>query len=347
MILFLKSRRAFKLWRTLIQSLTLVWLGVGARLLGAEPVVLQSIDLKLVKIPAGEFLMGAEVDPQVTFSHFPNINPAPLQWELPRRKVRIVNDFFIGQCEVTLKQFSAFYDDAKYKLEIERDGESSYGYAPNTYFTTASTEYRPWAPGAWKPEGDHPAIYVTWNDAVAFCDWLTKREGLKFRLPTEAEWEYACRAGTASYFSFGDDASKLALYGNVADADRKALFPKAMVLALDERGKETRQRIPFPFLAEHDGYAWTSPVGKYKPNAFGVYDMHGNVWEWCLDHDSINYNTDLPMDDPISNVGPRRVIRGGAFNTPAQLARCAKREFMNPSDRRPSVGFRVVCERTR
>ncbi len=251
----------------------------------------------------------------------------------------------MGQHEVTLGQFLKFYHDAKYKVEIERDGKPSWGYENGKLIE--SNRFRPWAPLAWKPEMDHPVIYVSWNDAVAFCEWLSKKEGRTYRLPTEAEWEYACRAGSDSRYHFGDDQEELVRFGNVADKDRQIDSEKdgskSVIASFDEDGKKTDTDIPYPFLSRRDGYAWTSPVGKFRPNAFGLYDMHGNAWEWCSDWYDEKYYETSPEDDPQGpRSGSSRVARGGGFgNTPVNL-RCARRHDAGPSYRNCSSGFRVV-----
>src|SRR5690606_18353112 len=109
-----------------------------------------------------------------------------------------------------------------------------------------------------------------WNDAVAMARWLSETEGATYRLPTEAEWEYACRAGARGRYQFGDDPQALLRVANVFDADAAANWPRWSAHA----------------LAGHDGFAFTAPVGSFAPNAFGLYDMHGNAWEWTADwHD--------------------------------------------------------------
>jgi len=243
-----------------------------------EPdVITNSIGMKLVRIPAGEFMMGAEEDRDATMNAFPSAGPALLPREWPRHKVRITKSFYMGEYEVTLGQFMTFLREAGYKIDAERDGKPMTGYGKNGEIIE-STAFRPWAPG-WKIEPDHPVGYVSWNDALAFCDWLSRKEDKKYRLPTEAEWEYACRAGTSSRYHSGNDPEELIGSANVADADRAAEFPGKKADVFDKSGKKTGKQIPYPFLSGHDGYAWTAPVGRFRPNRFGLYDMHGNSWE--------------------------------------------------------------------
>ncbi len=299
--------------------------------------------MKLVLIPAGEFMMGAEESRAETLKCFPSCDPKWLEGELPRHRVRITHPFYLGQYTVTLGELLAFCRDAHYKLEMERDGKPSRGYNAEAKLIEA-TDFRPWAPG-WEIGRDHPAVYVSWNDAVAFCDWSSKREGKTYRLPTEAEWEYACRAGTSSRYYFGNDPEELVYYANAADADRAAICGNELIASFDQQGRRTDTRIPFPFLKGRDGYAWTAPVGKFRPNAFGLYDMHGNVWQWCSDWYDEHYYQSAPADDPKGpDAGSSHVVRGGSFrNIPARL-RCACRSHDAPSYRFCSVGFRVACE---
>ncbi len=317
--------------------------GLLAHQAGAAEQTVNSIGMKLVLVPSGEFMMGAEEEPADTLQAFPYARRAWLDGELPRHRVRITEPFYMGIYEVTLRQFLVFYHAARYKTDAERDGKPSWGYNRDGVFIE-STTFRPWAPG-WKIAQDHPAVYVSWNDAVAFCDWLSKKEGKKYRLPSEAEWEYACRAGTDTRYSCGNDAQGLVRVGNVADEDNRRHWPKATIFAFD-KGTNENTKIPFPHLSGRDGYTYTAPVGKFRPNAFGLYDMHGNAWEWCADWYDEHYYESSPTDDPKGpSAGALRVLRGGGWNLTAVNDRCAYRADDGPAYRGLNTGFRVVCER--
>ncbi len=157
---------------------------------------------------------------------------------------------------------------------------------------------------------------------MAFCDWLSQREGKRYRLPTEAEWQYACRAGTMTRFASGDDEDGLLAVGNVADAGLGALGIKG-----------------------RDGYPFTAPVGRFRPNGFGLYDMHGNAGEWCSDWYDKEYYKTSPAENPHGpHTGSSRVLRGGAWVYDAVGCRSAARGAEEPALRLYLDGFRVVCE---
>jgi formylglycine-generating enzyme required for sulfatase activity len=185
---------------------------------------------------------------------------------------------------------------------------------------TASWERPPW------PQTDkHPAIFLSWNDADAFVKWLSAKEGKRYRLPTEAEWEYVCRGGTDTNFWWGDQPDTTGKVANVADEAFRKFFP---VLQM---GWET-----------DDGHAFTSPVGSYQPNQFGIHDVIGNAWEWVNDFYS---DPAEPVVDPQGPpTGVDKIARGGGFGNPTGQCTCAYRFRDLPENRFSGTGFRVVLE---
>jgi sulfatase modifying factor 1 len=185
-----------------------------------------------------------------------------------------------------------------------------------------------WRNAGFTQGDDHPVVNVTWNDAIEFCKWLSEKERKEYRLPSEAEWEYACRAGTTTAYVGGDDPETLATYGNVADGTAKAKFP-----GLDST------------ISARDGYVFTAPVGEFRANAFGLHDMHGNVWEWCRDWYRKDYE-ELGVDDPVNlAAGSERVFRGGSWASYAVNCRSSLRSYQEPTVRSYYLGFRVVRAR--
>jgi formylglycine-generating enzyme required for sulfatase activity len=292
--------------------------------------------MKLVRIPPGEFLMGSPEPLEVLSRAYPNyefVRIAELGDDRPAHKVRITKAFYFGIHEVTIGQFKQFVEESSYRTEAERDGTGGYGIDLKT---------REWVPGrrpeySWRNPGfpqrdDHPVVNVTWNDAMAFCRWLGQKERQTYRLPTEAEWEYACRAGTTSRYHCGDLPESLAKAANIYDASSRKVFP--------EWGRYA--------LKSDDGYPFTAPVGSFRPNAFGLYDMHGNVWEWCSDWYDEHYYARSPIDDPQGPPSGRlRVRRGGGWHGWPLYVRSAFRNFNTPQSRYLNLGLRVVREEGR
>ncbi len=167
---------------------------------------------------------------------------------------------------------------------------------------------------------------INWDDANAFCRWLSGKEREEYRLPTEAQWEYACRAGTSSRYAFGENEESLKGSANVADASFLTKYADA-TWSVDWDDK-------FPF---------TAPVGSFKPNSFELYDMHGNVWEWCSDWYGRDYFQVSTVEDPTGpDSGERRVLRGGAFTNRNKFVRSADRDSFRPKYRYNFTGFRIV-----
>ena len=239
--------------------------------------------------------------------------------------MRITKPFYLGTYHVTRGQFRQFVKDSGYKTDAEKgDNPGAWGWDAEKKTFGFNKDYS-WRNAGFEQTDEHPVVNVSWNDAVAFCKWLSKKEGKTYRLPTEAEWEYACRAGTTTRYYSGDDPETLAKVGNVADAAAKAKFPDWKLT-----------------IKANDGYVFTSPVGKFKPNAFGLYDMHGNAWQWCADWYDESYYTKSPTDDPTGpSTGSLRVGRGGSWDDGAGDCRSAYRSGIGPGLRGDYLGFRA------
>ena len=253
--------------------------------------------LELVRIPAGEFVMG---DP----------NGYPDEW--PQSRVKIAKPFWMGKVEITNQQFAAFDPghDSGYISVYNKDQS-----------TRGETAGRP----------GQPVIRVTWQQAMAFCRWLSKKTGERVTLPTEAQWEYACRAGAATAMAYGAVDADFGKFANLADERVTALC----------RG-DSPKWIP-SIKAVNDGAVVTENVGKYTPNAWGLYDMHGNVFEWTLTTYK-PYPYDVADGRDSGDLEGRKVVRGGSFYDRPKRARSAFRLGYPVWQKVYSVGFRVVME---
>lgn len=240
-----------------------------------------SVGMTFVRVPAGQFEMGSPpTDPDAT--------PA----EKPRHAVTISKPFEIVRHEVTQAQWEAVM------------GSSPYTSArSNPFYGLPGMAERIRQPA-------NPAT-VSWNDAQAFIAKLNQREGhRRYRLPTEAEWEYAARAGTTTIYSFGDDVRQLGTYA---------------------------------WFGEDFATGSTHPVGSKSPNAWGLYDVHGNAWEWVQDWYDDSYYARSPATDPTGpSSGKGKVVRGGSWHVTSGSWRTAFRKSYEPDYRGISIGFRVV-----
>ena len=298
---------------------------------GGKKQITNSIGMKLVLIPAGEFKMGSGESAEATAAFFNKtygkdlLKASFFADEHPQHRVRITKPFYLGTYHVTRGQFRQFVKDTGYKTGAEKGkNPGAFGWDSDKKEFGFNAKYS-WRNAGFEQTDEHPVVYVSWNDAVAFCKWLSKKEGKSYRLPTEAEWEYACRAGTTTRYYSGDDPETLAKVGNVADAAAKAKFPD---------WKYT--------IKANDGYVFTAPVGKFKPNAFGLYDMHGNAWQWCADWWA-DYYAKSPADDPTGpDTGDGRVLRGGSWLLGPRDSRSARRRGSAPGLRGDGAGFRVA-----
>ncbi len=208
-----------------------------------------------------------------------------------------VDDFYIGKYEVTNEQFKKFKKD-------HNSGSSD---------------------GMNLDEDKQPVVNVSWMDGVAFAAWLSEKSGQNYRLPTEAEWEYAARAGSTASRFWGDDPDQACTYANVADLSAKAKRPKWTAFVCD------------------DGHVVAAPVGSFKPNDFGLYDILGNTWEWCEDVYNSEAYGKLPKDNPVyRGSGEYRVMRGGGWSNGPLGIRSSHRVGLSPDFGHHALGLRLV-----
>ncbi len=287
--------------------------------------------ISLLLIPPGEFSMGStQGERDSMLQLFSTAKPENFADET-QHQVRITQPFYLAAHEVTVGQFRQFFSEMGYKTEAETDGQGGWGWNDSTgKFEGRDVKYN-WRSTGFTQDDTHPVVNVTWNDAQKFCQWLSGKEGKIYSLPTEAQWEYACRAGTAAAWFNGDDPEGLALVGNVMDATAKA---------------KLTNYSSYTYISARDGYVFTSPVGKFRANNFGLYDMHGNVWEWCQDWYGAKYYDQLAgpvSDDPQGDNSEQkyRVLRGGSWFNDAWNTRSADRNGNSPVVRYSNDGFRV------
>ncbi len=287
----------------------------------------------LVEVPAGEYNMGSQESAADLVKAFPASGKGPEYFadEYPSHPVRITHPFYMGRYEVTVGEFKQFIEDSGYKTEAEADGEGGWGYDAEAQRCVGRRPRFSWRDAGY-PQTDHfPVINVSWNDAVAFCQWLSKKDGRAYRLPTEAEWEYADRAGMRTRYSSGDSPSTLPEIGRMIDPVRHPQFGHVQEIE----------------ILSGDGTAFPVAVGGYKPNAFGLYDMHGNAWEWTNDWYGEDYYSKSPVDDPKGPLeGDVKVRRGGGWNSFPLWARSAFRNWNSVDSRCVNLGFRVVATKS-
>ena len=240
-----------------------------------------SVDMEFMRVAAGRFQMGSGEDTREA-----------IDAEKPRHEVTISRPFCLGRFEVTQQQWEAVMGSNPYELDRS-----------NPYYNLPGMAERITRP-------DHPAT-VSWNDAQRFIRRLNAEErGDRYRLPTEAEWEYAARAGTTTPYSFGTEEDELGSYA---------------------------------WFGEDFDTGGTHPVGRKRPNPWGLHDVHGNAWEWVNDVFDPDYYAASPSVDPTGPAeGPARVVRGGSWHVTSDSWRTAFRKDYEPDYRGISIGFRVL-----
>lgn len=254
------------------------------------------LEPQMVSIPAGQFLLGSTGE-QASQAAKSGLNQGVAQWEQPQRTIEL-SDFLIGKYPITMREYQMFVRDANYPSPRGWDGDQ---------FP--------------KDKGDHPVVLVSWEDAIAYCKWLSKRSGKKYRLPTEAQWEKAARGTEGQIWSWGN------------------------------------QYEPNRANTEEEGIGDTTPVGHYSPQGdspYGCADMNGNVSEWCGDWFMRHAYHQIPVSDPKDPQGPgrsergdARAVRGGSFLCNSIDARCTRRFRQAQRFRNEDIGFRVVLLESR
>ncbi len=292
-----------------------------------KTVVTNSIGMKLVRIPAGEYMMGSlksEMDwLRLTFKK--TWREGHKQWfqdELPLHPVRITRPFFMGATAVTVGQFRQFVKETAHKTDAEKgDGGMIFSKTEGRWVPRKEMK---WDSPPWKIADDQPVVFVSWNDAQAFCRWLSRKEKRNYRLPTEAEWERCCRGGSVwARYPWGDRLP----------GDHDMNFG------------DGNPKLPESLTTVDDGYEYVSPVGSYPPNGFGLYDMDGNVMQWVADYYSRNYFEESPIENPSGpSTGTSRVNKGGNWYASPADCRCAFRGFSGPEMSFWNLGFRVVMD---
>ncbi len=327
------------------------------RAYAAEPAsdeLLASLNFR--PIPAGTYRRGFDTEDrgehrfalQHKYSNAQNFS-----LETPAHLVRITSPFRMTATEVTVAQFRMFVEATGYVTDAEKNG-GALGCFPAEKDYTDRFHKDPaitWRSPGFEQTERHPAVAVSWNDANAYCHWLTESIRQPCRLPTEAEWEYACRATSSTWYHWGDDPLQAIRFANVADAALEAAQPGT-----------TRFQQAFGLAAGHsDGAVFTAPVASCEANPWGLHDMHGNVWEWCQDRWKADVYKELLADvdrqqrrdftvtDPLFETatdqhqyGDWRVLRGGGWTCAAASVRSSIRTFAEAADASVYTGFRVV-----
>jgi formylglycine-generating enzyme required for sulfatase activity len=263
---------------------------------------------EVVVVPAGEFLMGSSFDEK---ERFPD--------EGPQHRVALASSFALGKFEVTRGEFARFVRESGYKpargCKVWRPQTGAFAHDANA----------DWEKPGFEQSEQHPAVCVAMADALAYVAWLSKKTGQAYRLPSEAEWEYAARAGSAAPWSWGANAAEACQHANGADQSAQRRFRTPAIAACD------------------DGHAFTAPGGSFRANGFGLYDTIGNASEWTADCWHETY-AGAPVDGRawMTNGCVQRTTRGGAWLAWPRLLRTAARGGVRADDRLSILGFRVA-----
>ncbi|HRS52652.1 MAG TPA: SUMF1/EgtB/PvdO family nonheme iron enzyme [Candidatus Marinimicrobia bacterium] len=268
---------------------------------------------EMVFIKGGTFQMGCQIDYCCCYKE-----------ETPVHTVT-VSDFWMGKYEVTIAEFEKFISETGYQTFGDLKSHLTFNNLESVYGVNWSCDE--YGNMREKDQWNYPVIYISWNDANSYCEWLSKKTGKKYRLPTEAEWEYAARSGGKDYkYSWGNSEPSGKYGGNICG---------------EEWGGISEDRY---YKGYDDGYVMIAPVGSFEPNELGLYDMTGNVLEWCLDDYDEEYYQKSPQYNPCRRYSDKlfKVTRGGSFMDRPVEIRCTFRQY-GPADWGVFlIGFRLV-----
>lgn len=297
-----------RLFPTLLATIALAVPALAARPIMPE----------MVRVPAGHFVAGS-TPAETDAAHYPPANAAR---EQPQRVVIMPRPFAIARTEVTRDAFARFVADTGWRA----DGACSFlaDGPTNRWESDAAHDWR--NPG-FAQDGRHPVVCVNLADARAYAAWLSRKTGRAFRLPSANEWEYAARAGTTGALPW---RGKICRYANIADASRARAHNRGVI-------------DPATFAACDDRHVQTAPVGSFRPNPWGLYDMIGNVWEWTLDCDDPSERGPAPDARPrTSGACTSRVDRGASWTNSPKYVRVAARHPDLVVARTTVLGIRLI-----
>lgn len=291
--------------------------------------ITNSIGMTFVHISPGTFTMGSP------------LNEPGRKGDEGQHQVTLSKGFYLQTSEVTVGQWHTFVQDTGYRSEAETGGGCRIWFHTLSGSKYVMRAQAFWHDSVFSQSEDHPVTCVSWNDAMAFIEWLSQKEDISYRLPTEAEWEYAARAGSITVAFWGDNPSDACRFANVFGIAERQFRDKIFQNLGYSSAANGVNNSSWIDSSCDDGYKETSPVGHFQPNAFGLYDMLGNVWEWCQ-----SWYGEYPPGVVTDSIGPSksldRVLRGGAWNHAPDNIRSAMRHFGLPRDRSNGVGFRIV-----
>ena len=277
---------------------------------------------RMIALPDGSSVIGSPAD-----------EPERHQTE-PLQHTERIAAFAVSETEVTRGQFAAFVADTKREMPV---GCYTHGDGMDT--TSDLDAAASWRAPRFEQSDDHPVVCVTWEDASDYAAWLSRKTGQTYRLPSDAEWEYAARAGTTSAYFWGADADRGCDWMNGGDPSLSRalpLWPRAVA-------RDKAAGVPGARMLEcDDGSAFTSAARHYKPNAFGIYDVAGNVWEWVDACREYAPSTDGGTAGSSSDRCSLRGVRGGSWDDWPLELRSADRHKTAPDTRRNDVGFRIA-----